>query len=162
LLNKLLYRYEFYTDGRLIRQDVEDTTKVLGIQRNAYLLEYGYEAKDNITCLVNKAGSGTSINSFAYGSDDLLTIYTMPTGTTINYTYDGMNRLQTYQIGTTTPVTVDYSYFLSERNTSGQSLYRTTKVRYETETVDNSVIQYGYDKIGNITSISSRRMEVIW
>jgi RHS repeat-associated protein len=157
LINKLLYRYEYDTDGRLIRQDVEDTTKALGIQRNAYLLEYAYDANDNITRFVNKAGSKTMAHTFAYDKEDLLTTYTMPTQKAVTYTYDSLNRLQTYQIGTATPVTVDYSYFLSVRNAPDQSLYRTTKVRYET--AGNSVSKYDYDKVGNITSISEEQAD---
>jgi len=70
----------------------------------------------NIVMLVNKAGSKTLTHSFNYGKDDLLFTYVMSSGKTVNYTYDTLNRLQGYEIGSITPITVDYSYFLSNRN----------------------------------------------
>ena len=151
LKNQLLYNYEYDINGRLIRQDVEDTSKANGTDRNAYFLEYGYDANNNVNRFVNKAGSRTLTHQYSYGLDDLLTTYTMPTGKQVSYTYDGLNRLQQYQIGTTNPITVDLAYALSNRNVGEQRDYRTTKIY--TEGVGNKVIKYAYDKLGNITAI---------
>ncbi len=128
LINKLLYNYEFDLNGKLIRQSVEDTSKAIGTGRNAYLLEYGYDLNNNVDRFVNKAGSRTLTHTYSYGLDDLLSSYTMPTGKTVTYNYDTLNRLNQYQIGTTTPVTVAYQYASSKRNAEGQSTYRTTKI----------------------------------
>jgi len=107
------------------------------------------------TLFINKAGSKTLTHSYTYGKDDLLSSYDMPSGKTVSYTYDTLNRLQGYEIGTTAPITVDYSYFLSNRNATGASTFRTSKVRYET--LGSLVIKYDYDELGNITSISEKQ-----
>ena len=155
--DQLLYNYEYDINGRLIRQDVEDTSKTIGNERNLYVLEYGYDENNNVSSFDNKAGNRTLTHSYTYTKDDLLSSYIMPFGKTVNYTYDSLNRLQQYQIGTTTPITVDYSYALSARNESGQSTYRTTKIHYET--VGNLVTRYEYDNLGNITSISEKQTD---
>ncbi|MDF2845839.1 MAG: Rhs family protein, partial [Herbinix sp.] len=155
LINKLLYNYEFDLNGKLIRQSVEDTSKPIGTGRNAYLLEYGYDLNNNVDRFVNKAGSRTLTHTYSYGLDDLLSSYTMPTGKTVTYNYDTLNRLNQYQIGTTTPVTVAYQYASSKRNGEGQSTYRTTKI-YQ-ETAGNQGARYTYDQLGNITAISEKQ-----
>ena len=157
LLNKLLYNYEYDINGRLIRQDVEDTSKTIGNERNLYVLEYGYDENNNVSSFDNKAGNRTLTHSFSYTKDDLLSSYIMPSGKTADYNYDSLDRLQQYQIGSTTPITVDYSYFLSDRNNIGQTIYRTTKVRYET--VGNYKLNYEYDNLGNITAISEKQTD---
>lgn len=151
LKNQLLYNYEYDINDRLIRQDVVDTSKSANTQRNAYLLEYGYDANNNVINFTNKAGSRTLKNAYTYGLDDLLATYSMPTGKTVTYTYDSLNRLNQYKYNTTTPITVDYTYASSKRNSSGQSTYQTAKV-YQ-ETTGNSGTRYCYDELGNITEI---------
>ena len=151
LKNQLLYNYEYDINDRLIRQDVVDTSKSANTQRNAYLLEYGYDANNNVINFTNKAGSRTLKNAYSYGLDDLLATYSMPTGKTVTYTYDSLNRLNQYKYNTTTPITVDYTYTSSKRNSSGQSSYQTAKV-YQ-ETTGNSGTRYSYDELGNITEI---------
>jgi RHS repeat-associated protein len=151
LKNQLLFNYEYDINGRLIRQDVEDTSKAIGTDRNSYLLEYGYDANNNVDRFVNKAGSRTLTHQYTYGLDNLLTTYNMPTGKNVSYTYDGLNRLQQYQIGTTNPITVELAYALSNRNVGEQRDYRTTKIY--TEGVGNKVTKYSYDKLGNVTEI---------
>lgn len=152
LKNQLLYNYEYDINGRLIRQDVVDTTKSANTQRNAYLLEYGYDANNNVTNFTNKAGSRTLKNTFTYGLDNLLSTYNMPTGKTVTYTYDSLNRLNQYKINTTAPITVDYTYAPSKRNSAGQTTYQTTKL-YQ-ETAGNTGTRYSYDELGNITEIN--------
>jgi YD repeat-containing protein len=149
LRNALIYNYEYDTTGRLIRQSVMDTTKSVTSQRNVYLLEYGYDLNNNITKFVTKAGSRTLTNSYEYTKDNLPTKYTMPTGKTVTYSYDSLNRMNQYITSTTAPITVGYTYVLSKRNEVGQNNYRTTKI--EAETVGNLGTKYSYDELGNIT-----------
>ena len=75
----------------------------------------------------------------------------MPSGKTVSYTYDGLNRLTKYDINTARPVSVNYKYYTSSR-TPGQISLQTTKI-YQ-ETVGDTGYQYTYDKLGNIQSIS--------
>ncbi|WFR55923.1 hypothetical protein QA584_20205 [Anaerocolumna sp. AGMB13025] len=76
----------------------------------------------------------------------------MPTGKTVTYSYDSLNRLNQYKINTTAPITVDYTYAPSKRNSAGQTTYQTTKL-YQ-ETAGNTGIRYSYDELGNITEIN--------
>ncbi len=155
LLNQLQYNYEYDTTDRLIRQEVIDTSKPASSQRNAYLTEYGYDVNNNITKLVNKAGSQTLVNLYGYIEDNLPSLYTLPSGKTVTYSYDSLNRLNSYEINTTTPIHADYMYSSSKRNAEGESTYRTLKI-YQ-ETVGNTGYRYSYDKLGNITNIKEKQ-----
>ena len=52
------------------------------------------------------------------------------------------------------PVSVAYGYALSQRGTVDGKTYQTAKV--DTETVGNTITQYGYDKLGNIITQGDR------
>ncbi len=52
---------------------------------------------------------------------------------------------------TTTPININYYYYLSNRNTNGAATYRTTQLN--TEYIGNTAYRYLYDNVGNITAI---------
>ena len=151
LQNHLLYNYEYDSGDRLVRQEVTDTSKPASSNRNAYLTEYGYDDNSNVSKFINKAGSQTLVSLYAYLVDNRLSSFIMPSGKTVSYTYDGLNRLTKYDINTDKPVSVNYKYYTSSR-TPGQISLQTTKI-YQ-ETVGDNGYQYTYDKLGNIQSIS--------
>ncbi len=55
-------------------------------------------------------------------------------------------------MNTTTPVSIDYTYALSQRNTAGSTLYTTS--RLQTEIIGDTAYLYTYDNSGNILTIS--------
>ena len=69
------------------------------------------------------------------------------------YRYGTLNRYnqRNLVIGTNTNLYYNYIYKVSDRNASGESKYRTTQIAEEY--IGNDVYLYGYDVLGNITSI---------
>ena len=63
--------------------------------------------------------------------------------------------MSNYEISTTTPLKVSYSYYLSDRNADGEDIYRTTKI--ESETIGDKVTKYTYDELGNINAIQEKQ-----
>lgn len=78
-------------------------------------------------------------------------VYTMLSNRTQTYTYDSLNRNNKIVLSTEKPVTLNYIYWLSDRNTDSSEKYRTTKIK--NEFIGNTVYRYNYDKLGNIIQI---------
>ena len=79
----------------------------------------------------------------------------MPTGKTVKNLYDSLNRQTGYEINTAFPVTVEYAYQSSKRNTAGDNTFSTTKVSEETTKNKGTEeeTKYEYDELGNLTRI---------
>ena len=94
-----------------------------------------------------------SQNSPDYAKDNLATMYKLNDGVHALYRYDTINRYNQRKLvlGENTILYYNYIYKLSDRNEENQTLYRTTQV--EEEYIGNDVYIYGYDVLGNITSI---------
>ena len=155
LINKLQYNYDYDSTSRLIRSSVIDTSLSQSAQRNIYSTEYGYDLNNNISRIVNKAGNKVLTTQYTYTKDNLNTKVILPSQKTVTYAYDSLSRLSNYEISTTTPLKVSYSYYLSDRNADGEDTYRTTKI--ESETIGDKVTKYTYDELGNITAIQEKQ-----
>ena len=139
----------------MIRSSVIDTSLSQSAQRNIYSTEYGYDLNNNISRIVNKAGNKVLTTQYTYTKDNLNTKVILPSQKTVTYAYDSLSRLSNYEISTTTPLKVSYSYYLSDRNADGEDTYRTTKI--ESETIGDKVTKYTYDELGNITAIQEKQ-----
>ena len=156
-INQLETSYDYDTTGRLVRQTTLDTSKASSEDRTKYMVEYGYDLNNNITKLVNITPNGTKTFNYTYGKDNFLEKFTMGTNRSVDYTYDGLGRLTNSTITTARPIETSYSYKLSNRNSSGQTQYRTTKIN--NEVIDGEEYRYTYDDSGNITKIESVTVE---
>ena len=156
-VNKLQYNYDYDSTSRLIRSTVVDTSLASSSERNKYTTEYGYDLNNNVTKIVNKAGSKTLTTSYSYIKDNLQSVVTLPTNRTVTYNYDTLSRCGNYEISTTTPFKVAFGYYASERNGENETIYRTTKV--STETIGDKVTKNIYDKLGNITGIQEKQSD---
>ncbi len=156
-INQLETSYDYDTTGRLTRQTTLDTSKASSTDRTKYMVEYGYDLNNNITRLVNITPNGTKTFNYTYGKDNFLEKFTIGTNRSVDYTYDGLGRLTGSTITTARPIETSYSYKLSNRNSSGQTQYRTTKIN--NEVIDGEEYRYTYDDSGNITKIESVTVE---
>ena len=156
-INQLETSYDYDTTGRLTRQTTLDTSKASSTDRTKYMVEYGYDLNNNITRLVNITPNGTKTFNYTYGKDNFLEKFTIGTNRSVDYTYDGLGRLTGSTITTARPIETSYSYKLSNRNSSGQTQYRTTKIN--NEIIDGEEYRYTYDNSGNITKIESVTVE---
>ena len=104
-----------------------------------------YDAFNRISKLSFIRGS-TSLNyRFNYNRKQQLTSVDLPNDKTMSYTYDGLNRLVSQSLNTTTPITRTYGYLQG-------SLGSTTTVSSLTNT--QGTFTYTYDANGNITSVA--------
>lgn len=149
-VNNQKYLYTYDSTNRLIRQSVIDSDD----NHNVYDAEYGYDLNNNANRFTSRAGGKSLTESFSYGSDNLVSSYTYPTGKTVTYTYDGLLRRNTANIDTTTPITHQYVYLLSDRGNNA----RTTKVGWEH--FNDYIYAYTYDANGNITLITRRNKNI--
>ena len=129
--------------------------------------EYGYDIRNNLTKLITNYGGKAnkqqyfysavdeSSKSGDYAKDNLPTMYKLNDECYALYAYASLNRYNERKLvlGANTNLYYNYVYRLSDRNASGESKYRTTQV--EEEYIGNDVYIYGYDVLGNITSIKT-------
>ncbi|MDE6020433.1 MAG: RHS repeat-associated core domain-containing protein, partial [Ruminococcus sp.] len=116
-----------------------------------YTVEQSYDKNNNVSKLVQSAGTISPTQLYSYGKDNLPDVYTMYSGRKQTYTFDILNRYNHMELSLDKPVMVDYSYHMSERNAEGETKYRTTKP--VCEFLNNTIYRYSYDKLGNITAI---------
>jgi len=148
LINNLNYAYEYDSIGRLVRQNAYNSeTSAL-----TYSSQYGYDMKNNVNRFVNIANNVPIIQRYEYGKDNLPTKYHVNGTRNHTYRYDSLNRLNSTVINTTTPININYVYYLSSgRNSSGSQTYRTTQLN--SEYIGNTAYRYVYDNVGNIIEI---------
>ena len=106
---------------------------------------------NNVSKIVQSAGSISPYQKYSYGKDNLPDVYTMFSNRTQTYTFDSLNRYSKMELSLDKPVTINYIYHLSERNTDSSEKYRTTKLKCEF--INNTAYRYNYDKLGNIIQI---------
>ncbi|MGN0178101.1 MAG: DNRLRE domain-containing protein, partial [Monoglobaceae bacterium] len=145
LVNNQRFLYTYDTTGRLVRQNVLNNSK-----KSIYSSEYGYDLNNNVSRFTSTAGGANVTETFEYGTDNLASKYTYPSGKTATYTYDGILRRSTATINTDTPINHQYVYRSSERGGNAQ----TTKVGWEH--FNDYIYGYTYDANGNITLITRR------
>ncbi|MCU7841781.1 MAG: hypothetical protein KZQ94_20695, partial [Candidatus Thiodiazotropha sp. (ex Troendleina suluensis)] len=124
--------HQYDSDNWLIRSDYA----------NGRIEQVSYDAVGNRTqILVTLPGGGTETTSYTYDARDRLTRETQPDGTLLDYQYDTAgNRTQVRITRGTIVTTTDYSY---------DSLNRLQSV-----TDTSGTTSYGYDAVGNRTSVS--------
>ena len=123
-----------------------------GSYDRVYATEYEYDAKNNVTKIVNTAGGRTVSQSYSYlAADNLPASHSLSSTRKVEYTYDGLNRLTQRTLTTDKPVDTKYTYALSGRNLGDDETYRTTRVRVEE--LGYMTYRYTYDDRGNITKI---------
>lgn len=153
LKNKYIFSYDYDTTGRLVRQN---KTSQLSANKNQLIsaFEYSYDLNNNITKLVSQNKNTTVKHQYTYGKDNLLEKYILNGGRQVTYGYDGINRNTSISLNTERELRMEYTYWLSERNTGDSTTYRTTKVNRET--IDGRIYYYTYDTNGNITLIQEK------
>lgn len=149
LVNNQRFIYTYDTTGRLVRQNVLNNSK-----KSVYASEYGYDLNNNVSRFTSSAGGTSVTESFEYGTDNLATKYTYPSGKTATYTNDGLLRRNSTVINTDTPINHQFVYLMSARG--GDT--RTTKIGWEH--INNYIYAYTYDANGNITLITRRDKSV--
>lgn len=106
---------------------------------------------NNVSKIVQSAGSISPYQKYSYGKDNLPDVYTMFSNRTQTYTFDSLNRYSKMELSLDKPVTINYIYHLSERNKDSSEKYRTTKLKCEF--INNTAYRYNYDKLGNIVQV---------
>ncbi len=125
--------HQYDSNNRLIQSDFVD-----GRQET-----FSYDAQGNrVQVQVNLPSGGTEITNYSYDARNRLQTEAQPDGTTLTYQYDAAgNRTQVLvTLPNTTTQTTDYSY---------DNLNRLQSV-----TDASGITSYGYDAVGNRTSIS--------
>ena len=155
---KILYDYDSL--GRFSKTVTQDRNTAAFIGS----AEFGYDVRNNLTNLITNYG-GKSHNqryyyskvdenssSGSYEKDNLPTMYKLYNSRYAIYDYDSLNRLTQRDFSTDAHLFYNYTYKKSDnRNTSGSEKYQTTQVKEEY--IGDDVYIYGYDVLGNITSI---------
>ncbi len=149
--NKLNYYYTYDTTGRLIRSNVYKQGVNSNTNSRVYTVEQSYDMNNNVSKIVQSAGSISPYQKYSYGKDNLPDVYTMFSNRTQTYTFDSLNRYSKMELSLDKPVTINYVYHLSERNKDSSEKYRTTKLKCEF--INNTAYRYNYDKLGNIVQI---------
>ena len=149
LLNKIQYDSDYDVTGRLVRQNAVSMDN----NQNLFSLEYGYDANNNVSKLVNITSNKTARNAYVYGKDNLPEKYTIDNSRDVTYSYDSLNRLTKTSIATTAPLDMEYKYWKSNRAKNGTTEYKTTKI--SEENIAGEKLAYYYDDRGNITNIKT-------
>ena len=96
-------------------------------------------------------GDTTGSTDYIYGeltkAPDIITGVKQNGTRILSYGYDVLNRLETRTIHTTTPFVTEYGYLEGNDTNKTTTLVKTVKN-------GNDILQYTYDSIGNITSVS--------
>ena len=161
-VNGLKYIGDYDSLGRLSKEEVQNSSNSAFIGST----EYSYDIRNNLTNLITNYGgvaheqkyyySDVSQNSSSdeYEKDNLPTMYKLYSSRYAVYDYDSLNRLTQRKFTLNTPLYYNYVYKKSDnRNTSGSEKYQTTQIKEEY--IGNDVYIYGYDVLGNITSIKT-------
>ena len=162
-VNGFKYIGDYDSIGRLSKELVQNSSDSSFVGFS----EYGYDIRNNLTKLITNYGGKAnkqqyfysavdeSSKSGDYAKDNLPTMYKLNDECYALYAYASLNRYNERKLvlGANTNLYYNYVYRLSDRNASGESKYRTTQV--EEEYIGNDVYIYGYDVLGNITSIKT-------
>lgn len=150
-VNNLNYYYTYDTTGRLIRQNVYDSTSDSSNDTRILSAEQKYDSNNNISKVVYKINGKSVTQRYDYAEDNLPSVYNMISAREQSYSYDGLNRLRTISLNTETPININYTYCLSKRNEGDSEVYRTTKLRQEV--INNTAYYYDYDNLGNLITV---------
>ena len=65
---------------------------------------------NNVSKIVQSAGSISPYQKYSYGKDNLPDVYTMFSNRTQTYTFDSLNRYSKMELSLDKPVTINYVY----------------------------------------------------
>ncbi|MDD4414257.1 MAG: RHS repeat-associated core domain-containing protein [Oscillospiraceae bacterium] len=149
---EMRYTYDYDSTSRLLRWSgfTSDTSSTY--DNRLYDAEYKYDEMNNVSKYVVSANGISHWASYTYGKDNLPETHKMSSAQRQQtFTYDTLNRLNKMEVSTDTPISVNYLYYMSDRNATGQQLYRTTQLGREI--IGDTAFRYEYDAVGNITEI---------
>ena len=151
-INGLSTDYGYDTINRITGKKVH----TLDSMQSIFATEYKYDINSQITQIVNTAGGRRYSQNYEYGKDGLLTKYTFSNTKTIDYTYDGLSRLnkKTFDIGADNDLITKYLYKDSDRRQPVMECYTTNFIK--SEILNNHNYSYDYDALGNIIRISEK------
>ena len=150
----LRYDYSYDSIGRLIRTDISKSTDLSYVAST----EYGYDIRNNLTSIVNDIGGNPYEQIYSYSKNtiaeseanakDNLPIRYVVLGLNTDYSYNSLNQLTARTVDTSSNDLTNQYYYNIKTGTS----YHTNQLRCEV--IEGVSYHYGYDKVGNITSIS--------
>ena len=141
------YKYTYDSLGRIISQ----TGKNISGGSDKTSSTYTYDISNNLTKLVNSAGTISLSMSYSYDSVNRPTKSYYTSNTQETYTYDSLGRLSSSSLKLTSS-TLSKSYvFHNSANYSGK-----TTNQIKTENLGDRGYQYTYDRVGNITAIKEK------
>lgn len=146
-----------------ITYDLDEQMNQLRIKepRGRYVESYQLDIQDRVTAVTNIENQVMSID---YGIGSFINQITRFDSSTITNSYDTMGRMttSTYNAGSTNPVTISYGYYSDSLVKSVDDNASTNSYGYNllnrlTATTNiigslSSVIDYGYDPVGNVTN----------
>ena len=152
LTNGLSTDYGYDTINRVTGKKVH----TLNSMQSIFATEYKYDINSQITQIVNTVGGRRYSQNYEYGKDGLLIKYTFSNTKTIDYTYDGLSRLnkKTFNIGADNDLITKYLYKDSDRRQPVMECYTTNFIK--SEILNNHNYSYDYDALGNIIRISEK------
>ena len=144
-VNNRIYRYEYDSLGRIVRQ--YGNTRTTGANR--FISQYTYDVSNNVTRAVSVADGDKVATNYTYDAANRPTKTTLNSDVNFTYSYDSLGRLGGYTLNLagTAEVPVTYTYYTSNRGSN----FHTTQI--ETENIGGRVYTYAYDKNGNIKEI---------
>ncbi len=144
-VNNRIYRYEYDSLGRIVRQ--YGNTRTTGANR--FISQYTYDVSNNVTRAVSVADGDKVATNYTYDAANRPTKTTLNSDVNFTYSYDSLGRLGGYTLNLdgTAEVPVTYTYYTSNRGSN----FHTTQIK--TENIGGRVYTYAYDKNGNIKEI---------
>ena len=166
-VNKLKYLYDYDSLGRLIRQEIQNSSNSTHVGS----VEFGYDVRNNLTKVATEIGGFTAIdeylyskdsgnaNATLYAKDNLISRYKIAGTNTryVDYTYDSLNRLSKKSLALNGKSLVSSYTYAGDVKYSGD--YTTNFI--ETEKLDNTTYKYYYDCESNIKEIEKNSKDYL-
>ena len=141
-------KYGYDIIGRPVTERLIDSTNKTILAQMDILYD---DSKNRISGYTVEVDGESKQIDYVYGtgdvSPDLVTSVKLDGTEKLSYTYDGLNRLATRTVGTTTPYTSEYTFLEGATEDKTTTLVKSVKN-------GNDTLTYTYDELGNITSVS--------
>ena len=133
----LLYLYDYDSLGRLIRYEIQNSSNTTHVGS----VEFGYDARNNLTKVATEIGGFTAIdeylyskdsgnaNATLYAKDNLISRYKIAGTNTryVDYNYDSLNRLNKKSLSLGTTIDSDYWYYTAKVHNEGTNEKKSMK-----------------------------------
>ncbi|MEE0883945.1 MAG: hypothetical protein U0L59_01805, partial [Faecalimonas sp.] len=147
MLSVIIKYYYDILDRIAIERIIDTVTKA---KLAEFEIQYD-DTKNRVSGYDVSIGNTEKSTDFIYGeltkAPDIITGIKQNGTRILSYGYDVLNRLQTRTIATTTPFVTQYGYLEGNGTNKTTTLVKTVKN-------GNDTLQYSYDNMGNITSVS--------